>query len=141
MSAEVIIALIAVAGTGLGTLGATFLSNRAAENREAAQYKRQTEDQRRTETIIACVDLATGALLLILGREQDDQTLIPIVTKVQLLAPKAISDQAFDLYRNAANTREALTRATTDMERSTASKAALKAHIDFIALVRRELSA
>jgi hypothetical protein len=140
MSAEVIIAFIAVVGTGLGTLGATIASNSAAVKREAEQYKRQTEDQRRTETIKACEDLAANALLIVLGRPPDDQTMSRVVTRVQLLAPKAISDQAWELYGTASASADALAKAETDIERREPSKAALGAHDDFIALVRRELS-
>ena len=142
MSPEVLIALIGVVGTLLGTLGGALLSNRAATKREDRQWKRQINEQRRSEALKACEDYIAGTAMFYDNPQVELAPLWRSLAIIEILAPKDVADKAKALDFAITEIRPAFIYAeTTDAEskQKLVSKT-YQAHANFIAAIRKEYS-
>jgi hypothetical protein len=139
MDATVAVALIGVIGTLVGTLGATLLTNRAASEREETQWRRQQRDQFGKELLAACEKLGTLVLLQVTAKPPDDEGIARAVTRVRMLAPKPISDQAWSLYTTSTQATRSMKQAETLAEKHEAAQPLADAHDSFVSNVRKAL--
>jgi hypothetical protein len=143
MSPEATIALIGIIGTLLGSFGGTVLANRASANREARQWTRQIQEQRRRELLEACEHyIAITASVLDDPAKADDAAWWHALVRVQLLAPADIVEHALNLDEAATNSKPVvLDSRSSEEDRRKILDPVVDAHEKFIEVVRLKLRA
>lgn len=140
MSPEVLIAFVGVVGTLLGTLGGALLSNRAATKREDRQWKRQIDEQRRSEALKACEDYIAGTAIVYDNPQVELAPLWRSLAIIEILAPKAAADKAQALDTAITKVRRAFIETTNTETKEKLVSTTYQAHENFIAAIRKEYS-
>jgi hypothetical protein len=147
MTPEVILALLGILGTLLGTLAGSALSNHYTAKREERQWDRQIKEQRRGELFRAYEDFLEKAMPSIEGTPSDQAALWHALARVELLAPDPLAEQARNFHTVIEDFRQLHGHGESSKEeRDKAADRYLEAadryleeNEKFIAAVRREL--
>jgi hypothetical protein len=98
VTGAVLIALIGIAGTVIGTLGSAYLTNRFAREREEQQWTRQVEEQRHQQRLNAYEEFAATALLVSLGEVGSNEPVAWALARLELRSSPKVSQAARELF-------------------------------------------
>jgi|SRR5215216_2279806 len=139
MSTELILAIVGIIGTLVGSFGSAALANHFATQREERQWKRQFAEQRRQERLDACEDFAALALRVSLGEVHDNTEISRILTRVELRNTPEVAAAALQLL-DASEIAEAAAAGEDDDKRKAANTEFAKKRTAFLRMAHEENS-
>jgi|SRR5215211_1475086 len=139
MSAELILAIVGIAGTLIGSFGSAALANHYAAQREEQQWKRQFAEQRRQERLDACEEFAALALRVSFGEVHDNTEISRSLTRLELRNTPEVAAAALQLL-DASEIAEEATAGEDEDRRKAANADFVKKRRAFLRMAHEENS-
>jgi|SRR5215211_9098115 len=140
MSTEVLLAIVGIIGTLIGSFGGATLINHYATQREERQWKQQLAEQRRQERLNACEEFAALTLRIAFGEVHDNTEISNCLTRLQLRNSPEVAAAAHQLLDSSEKAEEAPTGEENKDKRDAAYADYLKKRTAFLNMARDEES-